>query len=106
MMVGEVTGLGHVQRTLSSSSLLEADMVCKGPMADILTVRHNVPEVAGSSIRRSSSETYGGGAALYYEGDLSDSDDGSVEKRERDTLEDWCDSAFRNGYGGFPPDTK
>ena len=102
-MVGEVTGSGHVQRTLSSGSLLEADMVCKAPMADILTVRHNVPEVAGSPIRRSSSETDGGGAAcLYYEGDLSDSDD---EIRERDTWEDWCDSAFRNGNGGFPPDT-
>ena len=24
---------------------------------------------------------------------------------ELDTWEDWCDSAFRNGYGGFPPDT-
>ena len=20
-------------------------------------------------------------------------------------MEDWCDSVFRNGYGGFPPDT-
>ena len=104
MMVGEVTGSGHVQRTLSSGSLLEAYMVCKEPMADILTVRHDVPEVAGSPIRRSSSETDGGGAALYYEGDLCDSDCGSVEDRERDTWEDWCDSAFRNGYGGFHPD--
>ena len=81
-------------------------MVCNEPMADILTVRHNVPEVAGSPIRRSSSETVtGGGAALYYEADLSDSNDGSVEIRERDTWENWCDSAFRNGYGGFPLDT-
>ena len=40
--------------------------------------------------------------ALYYEGDISDSDCGSVEDRERDTWEDWCD--FRNGYGAFPPD--
>ena len=66
MMVGEVTDSGHVQRTLSSGSPLEAHMVCKEPMADILTVRHDVPEVAGSPIRRSSSETDGGGAALYY----------------------------------------
>ena len=95
MMVGEVTGSGHVHQ--SSCSLLEADMVCKEPMADILTVRHDVPEVAGSPIRRSSGETYGGGAALYDEGDISDSDFGSVEDRERDTWEDWCDSAFRNG---------
>ena len=105
MMVGEVTGSRHVQRTLSSGSLLEADMVCKAPMADILTVRHNVPELTGSPIRRSSSETDGGAAALYYEGDLSDSEDGLVKIRERDTREDWCDSAFRNGYGGFPLDT-
>ena len=49
--------------------------------------------------------------ALYYEGDISDSDCGSVEDRKRDNWEDWCDSAFRNGYGerdgtvGFPPDS-
>ena len=98
IMVGEVTDLGHVQRILSSGSLLDADMVYKAPIADILTV-------AGSPFRRSSSETDDGGAALSCEGDLSDSDDGSVEIRERDTWEDWCDSAFRNGYGGFPPDT-
>ena len=94
MMVCEVTGSGHVQRTLSSGSLLEADMVCKAPIVDILTVRHNVPEVAD-----------GGGAALYYVGDLSDSDNGSVKIRERDTWEDWCDFVFRNGCGGFPVDT-
>ena len=40
-----------------------------------------------------------------YEGDLNDSDCGSVGDHELDTWEDWCDSAFRNGYGGFPPDT-
>ena len=33
-------------------------------MADILTVRHDVPEVAGSPIRRSSGETYGGGGLV------------------------------------------
>ena len=44
-------------------------------------------------------------AALYYEGDISGLDCGLVEDRERDTWEDWCDSAFRNGYGAFPPDT-
>ena len=79
-------------------------MVYTEPVADILTVRHDVPEVAGSPIYRSSSVTYGGRAALSYEGDVSDSDCGSVEDRERDTLEDWCDSDFQNGYGGFPPD--
>ena len=41
---------------------------------------------------------------FYYEGDIGDSDCGSVEDRERDTWDDWCDSAFHNGYGGFFPD--
>ena len=26
--------------------------------------------------------------------------------REIDTWEDWCDSAFRKGYGGFSPNTE
>ena len=99
MMVGEVTGSGHVHQTSSSCTLLEVDMVCTEPVADILTVRHDVPDVTGSPIRRSSSEAYVGGAALYYEGDISESDFGSVEDRERDTWEDWSDSAFQNGYG-------
>ena len=80
-------------------------MGCTEPVVDIITIGHDVPEVAGSPIRRSSSETYGGGAAVLYEGDISDSDCGSVEDRERDTWEDSCGSAFLNGYGGFPPDT-
>ena len=105
MMVGEVTGSGHVHQTLSSCSLLEVDMVCKEPVADSLIVGHDVQKVAGSLIRRNSSGTDGGGAALCYEGDLSYSDCGSVEDRERDTWEDWCDSAFQNGYGGFLLDT-
>ena len=41
---------------------------------------------------------------LYYEGDIGDSDCGSVEDCERDTWDDWCDSAFHDGYGGFFPD--
>ena len=48
----------------------------------------------------------GSGTVFYYEGDLSDSDCGSVEDRERDILDDWCDSAFYNGYGGFFPDAE
>ena len=106
MMVGEVTGPGHVRQKLLSGSLSEADMVCMEPMADILTVGHDVPRVAESLIRQNSCETDGGGVAFYYEGDLSDSDCGSVGDREIDTWEDWCDSAFCNGYGGFPLDTE
>ena len=51
MMVGELTGPGYVHLTLSSCSLLEADMVCTEPVADILTVGHDVPKVAGSPVR-------------------------------------------------------
>ena len=49
----------------------------------IITVGHDVPEVDGSPICRSYSEIYGGGAAVPYEGDVSDSDCESVEDRER-----------------------
>ena len=43
--------------------------------------------------------------ALSDEGNISDSDGGSIEDRERDTWEDWCDSAFRNGFSTFPSNT-
>ena len=56
MMVGEATGLGHMHQTLSSCSLLEADMVCKEPMADILTVRHDVPVFKSQAAARSRGE--------------------------------------------------
>ena len=58
-------------------------MGCTEPEADIITVGHDVPEVAGSPISRSSSEIYGGGAAVPYEGDVSDSD---CEKIVREIL--------------------
>ena len=102
MMVGEMTGLGNVRQKLSSCSLPEVEIVCMEPVADIITVGHDVPGVAESPIRQNSCETDGGGVAFYYEGDLNDSDCGSVGDHELDTWEDWCDSAFRNGYGGFP----
>ena len=72
---------------------------------DILTEGHDVSSIAKSPIHQTSGVPDGGGvASVYYEGDLSDSDCGSVEDRERDTWDDWCDSAFCNGYGGFTPD--
>ena len=101
MMVGERTGSRHVHQASSGSPWLESDAVGTEPVADIFTGRHDVPNVAVSPNCQSYSETYGGGAALYYEGVISDLDCGSVEDRERDTSEDWCDSAFRNGYGAF-----
>ena len=70
----------------------------------ILTEGHDVSEIAESPIQRASGVTDGDGAAFYYEGDLDDSDCGSTWDCERDTWDDWCDSAFHNGYGGFPPD--
>ena len=74
-MVGVVTDSGHVHQSLSKCSLLEAYMGCTDPVVDIITVGHDVPEVAGYPIPRSSSDTYGG-AAVPYEGDISDSDCG------------------------------
>ena len=103
MMVGERWS-GHVRQKLSSCSLPEADMVCTEPVADILTVGHDVPGVAESPIHQNSCETDGGRVAFCYEGDLNYSDCGSVGDHELDTWEDWCDSDFLNGYSGFPPD--
>ena len=105
VMVGEVTGPGHVRQKLPSCSLPEVDVVCTEPVADILTVGHDVPGVTESPIRQYSCESDGGGVAFCNKGYLSDSDCGSVGDRELDTWEYWCDSTFRNGYGGFPPDT-
>ena len=79
-------------------------MVVSETAVDILTEGHDVSRVAEYPIHRASGGTDGDGVAFYYEGDLSDSDCGSTGDREKDTWDDWCDSAFRNGYGGFPPD--
>ena len=89
----------------SSYPWRELDTVDAEPVADIFDEIHDVPDAAVSPNRRSYSETDDGGTVLYYEGDISDSDCGSVEDRERDTWEDWCESAFRNGYSAFPPET-
>ena len=105
MMVSERTGSKHVHQASAGYPRWESDMMGTGPVADVFTGRHDVPDVAVSPNHRSCSDTYGGGAALYYEGDISDSDCGSVQDHEKDTWKDWCDSAFRNGYGVFPPDT-
>ena len=43
-MVGVVTDSGHVHQSSSNCSLLEADMGCTEPVADIITVRHDLPE--------------------------------------------------------------
>ena len=95
VMLSERTVSTHVCPASSSYRRRELDTVGMEPVADLFNERHDVPDAAVSPNRRSCSETYGGGTALYYEGDISDSDCGSVEDRERDTWEDWCDSAFR-----------
>ena len=79
-------------------------MVDSATAVDILTEGHDVSRVAEFPIHRTSGVPDGGGVAFYYEGDLSDLDCGSVEDCERDTWDDWCDSAFCDGYGGFPSD--
>ena len=95
MMVSERTGLMHVHQTSSSYPRWESDTGVWIPW-QTFNGMHDVPDAAVSPNRRSCSETYGGGTALYYEGDISDSDYESVEDRERDTWEDWCKYAFRN----------
>ena len=105
MMVREKTGLTHVRQTSSCYPRREFDKVDGEPVADIFNEIHDVPDAAVSPNCRSYCETDGGGARLYYEGNVGDLDCGSVEDRERDTWEDWCESPFRNGYGPFPPET-
>ena len=103
MMVSEVPGPRHVSPH-SGGSPLEVDMVDSETVVDNLTEGHDGSKVAECLTHRASSETDGDGLAFCCEGDLSDSDCGSAGARERDTWEDWCDSAFRSGYGGFPSD--
>ena len=100
MMVGEVPGQGLSRRNLNASLM---DLAETGKL---LTGEHDVSGVAESPIRWTSEMPDGSGTFFYYEGDLSDSYCGSVEDRERDAWDDWCDSAFHNGYGGFFPDAE
>ena len=97
MVVSEVPGPRHVSPNLSDS-LSGADIVNSTMAVDMknggLTEGHD----------RASCMTDGDGVACYYEGDLGDSDCGSTGDHERDIWDDWCDSAFHYGYGGFPPD--
>ena len=102
MMVREKTDSTHVRQTSSCYPRREFDTLDAEPVADIFNEIQDVPDAAVSPDCRSYCETDGGGASLYYEGD---SDCGSVEDRERDTWENWCASAFQNGYGAFPPET-
>ena len=103
MMLGEVPGRGLIRQNLNAS-LVKADIIDSAETGNLLTGEDDVSGVAGSPIRRTSGMPDGGETTFYYEGDLSDSDCRLVEDRERDTWDDWCDSAFHNGYGGLFPD--
>ena len=103
MMVRERTVLTHVRQTSTSYLRRELDTVDAEPVVDIFNEIHDVPDAAVSPNRRSYSETDGSGAVLYYEGDISDSDCGSVEDREKDTWVRICISKWirrlSTGYG-------
>ena len=86
------------------SDTFKLDTVGVEPLTDVFTGKHDLTAAAVSPNVRSCSETYDRGMALYDEGNISDLDGGSIEDRERDTLEDWCNSAFWNGFSTFPSD--
>ena len=71
------------------------------PVIDVFTEKHGVTGAAVSPNVRSGSETYDHGTVLSDEGNISDSDGGSIEDRERITWVVWCDSVFRNGFSTF-----
>ena len=103
MMVSEMPGRGPIRQELHVPQV-EADRLDSAGMGDLLTEGSDIGYIAESPIHRSSVMPHDGVSAFYYDGDLGDSDCGSVEDRERDTWDDWCDSAFHNGYGDFFPD--
>ena len=102
MMVSEIPGRGLARQELHAP---QADKLDSVGIRGLLTEGNDVGEIAESPIHRSSVMPHEGMTTLYYEGDLGDLDCGSVEDRERDTWDDWCDFlSFRNGYGGAFPD--
>ena len=82
----------------------ELDTVDVDPLADVFAEKLPVIDAAVSPNLRSGSDIYYHGTVSSDEGDFSDSEDGSIEDRERNTLVDWCDSAFRIGFSAFPSD--
>ena len=50
---------------------------------------------------RSGSGVYDYGILSYEGSDIRNSDDGSIEIRERNSWMDWCNSAFWNGISTF-----
>ena len=105
MMKSEGTGLTPVCQTSLCYPWCELDTVGIEPLADVFTGKQDVTAAAVSPNVQSCSDTYDSGMASSDEGNISDPDGGSIEDSERNTWEDWCGSAFWNGFSTFPSDT-
>ena len=90
MLEDEGTGLAHVCQTSLSYP--------QGELDTFVTAGAVPPNV------RSGSEIYDYGTVLSEEGDVSDSDDWSIEDHERNSWVNWCNSVFRNRFSIFPSD--
>ena len=64
----------------------------------------SVTAAAVSPNVRSGSGSYDYGTILVEEADIRNSDDRSIDDRERNSWVDWCNSAFRNGISTFHSD--
>ena len=84
VMESEGTGLTHVCQTTLSSQC-EGDTVGVEPSVDVFMGKHDVTAGAVSPYARSYGEAYNRGTVLSDEGNISDSDGGSIEDCERDT---------------------
>ena len=92
MLENEKTDLTHVCQTTLCYPRDDLDMVDVDPLAEVFAEKLPV------------TDAFYHGTVSSDEGDISDSDDGSIEDRERNTWVDWCDSAFRIGFSTFPSD--
>ena len=96
-----MTGLACVCLTMLSYPRGGLDTVDIAPLADVFDKTLPVTTEAVSPNVWSGSGSYDYGTVLSYEGDISDSDDESIEDRERNSWVDWCNSAFRSPCGQF-----
>ena len=104
LLEDEGTGLAHGCQTTLSYPQGELDTVDIDPLMDVFEQKLHVTAAPVSPNVRSGSEIYDCGTVLSEEGDISDSDDESIEDRERNSWVDWCNSAFGNGFSTFPSD--
>ena len=101
MLQDDGTGLAHMCPTTFSNPQGELDTVDIDPLADVFEEKLSVTAAAVSPNVRSGSGSYDYGTILVEEGN---SDDRSVEDRERNSWVDWCNFAFRNVISTFPLD--